>query len=92
MGCAAPNGICIDDEVLCENCCMYFEPAEKPQPSDLISLLGCPFCGSPAQSDNGFLPCESLTYVWCSNDECYLSPIGRDERLFDPEWWNTRAT
>ena len=55
-------------------------------------LLPCPFCGSDPETDNGFAPLESIYYVWCSNPDCELSPAGRDERLFDIKWWNTRAT
>lgn len=51
-------------------------------------LKPCPFCGSAAKSDNGFLPCESVTYAWCSNQDCSLCTI---EFGFTVEQWNTRA-
>lgn len=60
--------------------------------SNLTPLLCCPFCGSEPISQNGFSPFESVYYVWCSNDDCDLSPVGREERLFSVAWWNTRAT
>lgn len=55
-----------------------------------IELLPCPFCGAPAKTDNGFSPCESVDYVWCSNTECGCSPSGRGERMFTVEEWNRR--
>lgn len=53
------------------------------------TLLPCPFCGSEAASDNGFSPCESVTYAWCKNPECHLHLIG--DAGLSPEEWNTRA-
>lgn len=58
----------------------------------LTPLLCCPFCGSDASSGNGFSPFEAIYYAWCSNGDCELSPIGREERLFPLVWWNTRST
>jgi hypothetical protein len=51
-------------------------------------LLPCPFCGSDAKSDNGFSPCESITYAWCGNQDCSLCTI---EFGFTVEEWNHRA-
>lgn len=51
-------------------------------------LKRCPFCGSEAKSDNGFLPCESVEYAWCSNQNCSLCTI---EFGFTVEEWNQRA-
>lgn len=58
---------------------------------DSCNLKPCPFCGAKAKSDTGFLPCESVIYVWCSNEDCALSPIGRNEKLFSVDFWNTRS-
>ena len=68
-------------------------PAQA-QPSDLqrLVMLPCPFCGSIPVVESGFSPMESIHYAWCSNEDCELSPVGRDERLFSIDWWNTRAT
>jgi hypothetical protein len=52
-------------------------------------LKPCPFCGSTAKSDNGFSPCESVTYAWCSNQDCSLCTI---EFGFTVEEWNRRTT
>lgn len=57
-----------------------------------LKPIPCPFCGCDAESGSGFSPLESVTYVWCSNADCYLSPIGRDERLFTIGEWNRRAS
>jgi hypothetical protein len=57
----------------------------------MVDLLPCPFCGSHPESGNGFAATESTVFVWCSNESCYLSPVGRDERFFTVEEWNTRA-
>ena len=48
----------------------------------------CPFCGSPAKSDNGFSPAESITYAWCSNTECQLHSV---DVGMTPSDWNRRA-
>ena len=48
----------------------------------------CPFCGSPAKSDNGFSPAESITYAWCSNTECQLHSV---DVGMTPADWNQRA-
>ena len=53
------------------------------------NLLPCPFCGEPASHGNGFSPCESIVYAWCSNNDCQLHLI--DHYGFTPETWNTRA-
>ena len=52
-------------------------------------LLPCPFCGSAAESGNGFSPLELITWAWCSNNECLLhdNDIG-----FTPLSWNTRVS
>ena len=50
----------------------------------------CPFCGAPAKGDDGFSPCESIFYVWCSNTDCGCSPSGRGERMFTVDEWNRR--
>lgn len=57
----------------------------------MVDLLPCPFCGSHPESGNGFAATESTVFAWCSNENCYLSPVGRDERFFTVEEWNTRA-
>lgn len=51
-------------------------------------LKPCPFCGSPAKSDNGFLPAESITYAWCSNTECQLHSV---DVGMTPADWNRRV-
>lgn len=51
-------------------------------------LEPCPFCGSKAKSDNGFAPLESITYAYCSNNECRLHSV---DIGFSIEEWNTRA-
>lgn len=51
-------------------------------------LKPCPFCGSPAKSDNGFSPAESITYAWCSNTECQLHSV---DVGMTPSDWNRRA-
>lgn len=51
-------------------------------------LKPCPFCGSPAKSDNGFSPAESITYAWCSNTECQLHSV---DVGMTPSDWNQRA-
>lgn len=55
----------------------------------MIAFLNlCPFCGSAAERGKGFLPAESIEYVWCSNTDCELSDV---EIGFTPESWNYRA-
>ena len=54
----------------------------------MTELLSCPFCGSPAKSDNGFSPAESITYAWCSNTECQLHSV---DVGMTPSDWNRRA-
>ena len=54
----------------------------------MTELLSCPFCGSPAKSDNGFSPAESITYAWCSNTECQLHSV---DVGMTPADWNRRA-
>ena len=54
----------------------------------MTELLSCPFCGSPAKSDNGFSPAESITYAWCSNTECQLHSV---DVGMTPADWNQRA-
>lgn len=51
-------------------------------------LKPCPFCGSPAKSDNGFPPAESITYAWCSNAECLLHSV---DVGMTPADWNRRS-
>ena len=51
-------------------------------------LKPCPFCGSDAETGDGFLPMESIVYVWCKNHECLMSngvDIG-----FGVDEWNRR--
>lgn len=48
-------------------------------------LERCPFCGSEAKTDNGFMPLESIEYVWCSNTDCVLNDV-----LITRNEWNTR--
>jgi hypothetical protein len=58
----------------------------------MSELKPCPFCGGEAESENGFSPMESIFYVWCSNEDCYLSPrYDGSERMFTVEQWNTRT-
>lgn len=52
-------------------------------------LKPCPFCGSSAKSDNGFSPCESVTYAWCSNQDCSLCTI---EFGFTVDEWQARKS
>ncbi|QEU28891.1 Lar family restriction alleviation protein [Pseudomonas luteola] len=55
----------------------------------MIDLRPCPFCGSDAEAGDGFLPLESIVYVWCKNHECLMSngvDIG-----FGVDDWNRRA-
>ena len=54
----------------------------------MTELLSCPFCGSPAKSDNGFSPAESITNAWCSNTECQLHSVYVG---MTPADWNQRA-
>ena len=55
-------------------------------------LKPCPFCGSAAtEPQDGFSPLQSILYVWCSNEECGCSSIGRWERMFTIEEWNRRV-
>lgn len=56
-----------------------------------VKLKPCPFCGSKAESGNGFLPFENITFAWCSNEDCYLSPLGREAFLMEVKEWNTRT-
>lgn len=56
--------------------------------TNTAELLNCPFCGSEARSDNGFSPCESITFAWCSNNQCALHNV---EIGFTPEDWNRRS-
>lgn len=51
-------------------------------------LLPCPFCGSHAESGNGFMPSESIVLAWCSNTYCELH---NNDTGFTPSTWNRRA-
>lgn len=51
-------------------------------------LKPCPFCGSHAESANGFSPCESITFAWCSNPDCRLNDV---DIGITPEEWNQRV-
>jgi hypothetical protein len=57
--------------------------------TDTVKLKPCPFCGSSAKSDNGFSPCESVTYAWCSNQDCSLCTI---EFGFTVDEWQARKS
>jgi len=51
-------------------------------------LKPCPICGGDAETGDGFLPMESIVYVWCKNHECLMSngvDIG-----FGVDEWNRR--
>lgn len=51
-------------------------------------LKPCPICGGDAETGDGFLPFESIVYVWCKNHECLMSngvDIG-----FGVDEWNRR--
>lgn len=51
-------------------------------------LKPCPICGRDAEAGDGFLPMESIVYVWCKNHECLMSngvDIG-----FGVDEWNRR--
>ncbi len=51
-------------------------------------LLPCPFCGSPAKHESGFLPMESVSFAYCSNSACPLHDIHVG---FSKSEWNTRS-
>ena len=51
-------------------------------------LLNCPLCGAPAKADNGFAPCESITYAFCMSRECPLSSV---DVGITTDVWNQRA-
>jgi hypothetical protein len=53
-----------------------------------LNLLPCPFCGSSADSGNGFAPLESVTYAYCENSACPLHTV---DVGFTPETWNRRT-
>lgn len=52
-------------------------------------LKPCPFCGAEPHCDNGFIPCESIFVVWCSNNGCWLNDIENPPTIKE---WNTRNT
>ena len=55
-------------------------------------LLPCPFCGGSARSYNGFSPMESITYVWCNNQDCFLHDLDTDGGAPTIQQWNERTT
>jgi len=55
------------------------------------NLKSCPFCGNEAYKESGFSPLESIEYVWCSTEDCCLSPTGKGDCVWvDVEEWNQR--
>lgn len=52
------------------------------------NLKPCPFCGSPAIAENGFLPAESITYAFCSDLSCPLHSV---DVGFTVEEWQRRV-
>ena len=54
-----------------------------------IELLPCPFCGEQPETDDGFEPLKSATYVLCVNQDC---PAYTSDFMCLPEEWNTRYT
>ena len=63
-------------------------PAQSTaSPASDTELLPCPFCGSPAHKGSGFSPLESVTYAYCSNNNCALHDV---DLGFTPGTWNMR--